>query len=243
MAIGAFSVGREAAGGDGAGRGAVAGDDVGLARAGARPSGRMPTRQRVRRRCRAGRGSPRRPGKSHAVAAALADRPRSGRPRPAWSARRCRCRRGRARPPAAANRARPGRPAPPRARPAARCASASAWSARNRDLEPVLAGVAGAARPGTGMPAMRDRGDAHERQRGGLRAEPAITAAAAGPCSASSARSVMRSQLHAGRQVGGDVGEVDVLAAGVDHQEQPSSPRLATIRSSRMPPASLVSSV
>ena len=48
-----------------------------------------------------------------------------------------------------------------------------------------------------------------------------ITAAAAGPCSASRARSSCAMKLHAGRQVGGDVGEVDLLAAGVDHEEQP----------------------
>ena len=48
-----------------------------------------------------------------------------------------------------------------------------------------------------------------------------ITAAAAGPCSASRARSSCGMKLHAGGQVGGDMSEVDLLAAGVHHQEQP----------------------
>ena len=48
----------------------------------------------------------------------------------------------------------------------------------------------------------------------------AMTAAASGPCRASRARSSSRRQGDGFRQIGREVGEVDVLAAGVDHQEQ-----------------------
>ncbi len=182
------------------------------------------------------------PGKSHAMLAALADHPGQAGLHRAWSVRRCRCRRGRARPPAAANRARRGRPARPRARPARRSRQCLGAVGGDGNLEPVLAGVAGA-RDQAGDAGQRDGGDAHERQRGGLRAEPRHDGGGGGPCRASRARSSSgRSRTPAGRLAAMWVKSTSLRLA-LTTRNRRSSPRFATIRSSMMPPASLVSSV
>ena len=85
--------------------------------------------------------------------------------------------------------------------------------------------------------------DAHERQRRRIGRQPRQRpAAAAGPCSASSARSRMtgRACTPAGRFVARWV-KSSSLRLAFTTRNSLSLPRLATIRSSRMPPASLVS--
>ncbi len=112
-------------------------------RAGARPSGRMPTRLRAApsKSCDHDLFGRR---ESPCPSCGACRSPRSGWPRPARSSRRCRGHRGRARLPGAANRAHPGRSAALPARPAARGRRFSASLACHGNLEAVLAGIAGA---------------------------------------------------------------------------------------------------
>ena len=70
-----------------------------------------------------------------------------------------------------------------------------------------------------------------------------ITAAAAGPCSASKGAVVVLVKLDAGWQVGGDVREVDFLAARIHHQEQLLAAGIRNHQVVGVPPTSLVSSV
>ena len=159
-------------------------------RAGARPSGRMPTS------CRCGPVGQLAQDHVGAREAALA---RAG----AWrSSRRARPRPGvvvgvdvvaveaQARPPGAANRARPGRPAPPRAASSRRRASASASRGGDRDLEAVLAGVAAARDPAG------DAGD-RRRRRSCMKASPAQLGARR-PSTAAAARPLQRQQRAVG---------------------------------------------
>ena len=218
MAIGAFTRRAEAAGGDDAGLGAVIGDIVVPARAGARPSGRMPTRWRggpLSSWSRIGGAA----GEIPVQFAALADRPgqagldRAGQfvevvaieAQPGLQPQRVARAEaggddlGLARAAVSARRfgaARPGRKF--RTRPP-RCSRSGRRSSRCRSMVT-------AATPMNGSAAASG-------------ASRAITAAACGPCSASSARSAC-ADGDAGGQVGAQMGEIDLLAAGVDHEEQ-----------------------
>ena len=172
-----------------------------------------------------------------------------GRPRPARSSRRCRGRRGRGPPRGEANRGRRGRSASPPARRGARGPARSASLAGDGDLEAVLAGVAGAGdmavdcrrRTRRSSRAMKPRSTDFGQWR-------ARTAAASGPCSASSARSSARSSFTPAGRRAREIGVVDLLAAGIDDETERRRRRRrrserVTIRSSTMPPASLRSSV
>ena len=117
---------RKPAGGDAAGAGAV-----GREHRGRRARRRLADRAGCRRaagsaRAAAGRRIGAAPGNRPPRAGAWRS-PRPDSPRPAWSARRCRCRRGTARPRAAGCRARPTRPAAHRHGRAAVCASPASF--------------------------------------------------------------------------------------------------------------------
>ena len=66
-----------------------------------------------------------------------------------------------------------------------------------------------------------DGANAHERQRGGLRAEPGHDRAARRALQRQQRAVLERGQPHAGGQRRRDVGEVVLLAAGVHDEEQP----------------------
>ena len=88
-----------------------------------------------------------------------------------------------------------------------------------RDLEPILAGVAGA-RDQAGDPCESDRGHAHERDLRGFGGNTADHRRGGRALQCQQGAVVMLMELHAGRQVGSDVAEVDFLAARIHHQEQ-----------------------
>ena len=89
-----------------------------------------------------------------------------------------------------------------------------------RNLEPVFAGIARARHQAfdTGN---RDRCDPHEAQGRGGRSQAYQHGRGLGALQGQQRAIVLDVQIEPVRQAGGDMAEIDVLAAGVDHQEQP----------------------
>ena len=232
---------REAAGGDDAGLGAVAGDDVGE---GARRGAALRTdadAQAGDAVAPTGRGSTAAPGSPMPRGGAC----RSPRSRPASTGVVSSSMSLPYRQSPASSRSESRAPSPAGATSGCaasiRSANASARSAGTRNLEPVLAGVAGA-RDQAGDAADLDRAHAHEGQLRRIRRQPPQHRGGCRPLQRQQ-RAVFEHGEAARRPAGWRTDGRNRRPCG--WRSPPgrtvSSPRLATIRSSRMPPASLVS--